>query len=225
MTHLDHELANLKASVLDMWKLNIMQFEKCKDAFVNFDKELALEIISRERRVNAYELKIDRDCEDIFALFNPVAVDLRFVLAVLKINSNLERIGDMAEGISRLINDATQPFDKELVEKTHLIEMFDTAISMLKNLSVAFVSEDTTLTRSVFQQDYTLDKHNTAAPDVIAAYIPTHLEHTIESLHILSTIRKLERAGDQAKNIAEEIIFYVEAKVLKHTSRKDKNKE
>ena len=70
---------------------------------MKLDKDLAREIRVNEKRVNAYELKIDRDCENTIALFNPVAIDLRFVLASLKINSNLERIGDIAEGISRFV--------------------------------------------------------------------------------------------------------------------------
>lgn len=222
MTHLDQEILNLKTSILEMWKLNILQLEKSKLALMSFDKDLAREVMSKEKRVNAYELKIDRDCEDIFALFNPVAIDLRFVLAVLKINTNLERIGDMSESISRLIVEAEQPFDNELLDKTKIIHMFDTSISMLANLSQAFNHEDTKQTRTIFKQDSILDELNLIAPDIISLYIQDHLSQTKESLHVLSIIRKLERVGDQAKNIAEEIIFFIEAKVLKHLSKKDK---
>ncbi len=75
----------------------------------NFDKDLAREVVLKEKRVNGSELKIDRDCENIFALFCPVAIDLRFLLAVLKINTNLERIGDIAEGIAKYVIDAEVP--------------------------------------------------------------------------------------------------------------------
>ena len=93
-THLDAELATLKTDTLNMWKLVRTQLTKGKEALVNFDKDLARQVVSAERRVNAYELKIDRDCENIFALFSPVAIDLRFVLAILKINSNLDQNSD-----------------------------------------------------------------------------------------------------------------------------------
>ena len=85
---------------------------------LNFDKNLAREVISKEKRVNAYELKIDRDCEDIFALFSPVAIDLRFLLAVLKINTNLERTGDIAEGVAKYVLNAEKHFSAEILKAT-----------------------------------------------------------------------------------------------------------
>src|ERR1035437_7797529 len=105
MTHLDTEIQSVKKSTIEMWKLVELQLEKGKDSLINFDKDLAREIILREKRVNAWELKIDRDCENIIALFNPLAIDLRFVLAVLKINTNLERTGDIADGIAKFVLD------------------------------------------------------------------------------------------------------------------------
>ncbi|HET7817747.1 MAG TPA: phosphate signaling complex protein PhoU, partial [Bacteroidia bacterium] len=181
-----------------------------------FDKDLAREVVLNEKRVNSYELKIDRDCENIFALFNPVAVDLRFVLAVLKINNNLERTGDIAEGIGKFIVSEKSPFDPTLLEIAQVQKMFDESISMLNQVLSAFETEDTSLARSVFKQDEILDAINVNANNVIAEFIRNNPDKLEQSLYILSTIRKLERVGDQAKNIAEEIIFYVEAKVLKH---------
>ena len=101
MTHLEIELANLKTEVVNMWTMVRSQLAKSKEAVAANDRDLAHEIVQTEKRINALELKIDKDCENIIALFNPVAVDLRFVLANLKINSNLERIGDIAEGIAK----------------------------------------------------------------------------------------------------------------------------
>ena len=222
MSHLDIELQLLKQDVMSMWKQVESQLEKGKTALVNFDRDLAREVIANEKRVNAYELKIDRDCENIFALFNPVAVDLRFVLAVLKINSNLERIGDIADGIARFVVDVDIQFENELLKKTKVIEMFDAANSILADVDMAFETEDTKLARTIFQKDEVLDKINNNASYVISEYIQAHPEQIRESLHVLSMMRKLERVGDQSKNIAEEIIFYVEAKVLKHLSKKQK---
>ena len=103
MTHLDTELKNLKTDMIEMFGLVLSQLNKSQEALINLDKDLAREVLINERRVNGFELKIDRDCENIIALFNPVAVDLRFVLATMKINSNLERIGDIAEGICQFV--------------------------------------------------------------------------------------------------------------------------
>ncbi|MEY3236988.1 MAG: hypothetical protein RI883_1089 [Bacteroidota bacterium] len=225
MSHLDVELKLLKADTIEYWQLVNSQLAKGYDSLVEMDKELALEIISIEKRVNALEIKLDRDCENIFALFNPVAVDLRFVLAVLKINTNLERTGDIAEGIAKFVNNVDATFDKELLKQTRALEMFQSARNMMDRVLEAFEKEDTSLARKIFKEDETLDKINMAANTIIADYIRSNTDKIEQALYLLSIIRKLERVGDQAKNMAEEIVFYVEAKVLKHLSTVDKTKK
>lgn len=222
MTHLDIELQLLKSDVIKMWTLVQSQLVKGKEALFRLDKDLARQVILSERRVNAYELKIDRDCENIFALFNPVAVDLRCVLAVLKINSNLERIGDIAEGIAKFVLDVDETFDKKLLEITRVVEMYEVGHKMLGDVLEAFDKEDSSLARTVFSLDEELDDINKEAPAVIANYIRNNQDKIEQALYIISTIRKLERLGDQTKNIAEEIIFYIEAKVLKHRTKQEK---
>ena len=215
-TQFEIELDDVKLEVINMWQLVLSQLVKARTAMLTFDKDLAHEIVAKEKRVNGYELKIDRDCENIFALFCPVAIDLRFLLAVLKINNNLERIGDIAEGIAKYIIDTPVAFNYEVLESTRVIEMFEGSINILSDTQIAFQKEDTLLARTIFSRDEVLDQINKRANTDIASYIRENLEHINEALFILSIIRKLERVGDQAKNIAEEIIFYVEAKVLKH---------
>lgn len=202
-----------------MWTLVNSQLSKARLAFLNFDKDLAREVVTKEKRVNGSELKIDRDCENIFALFCPVAIDLRFLLAVLKINSNLERIGDIAEGIAKYIIDAEAPFTKELLDVTRILPMYEESVKMLEDTQEAFEKEDTILARSVFKKDDFLDDINRHAHKVLERHLKDHPEDTSQALWLLSIIRKLERVGDQAKNVAEEIIFYLEAKVLKHKNK------
>jgi phosphate transport system protein len=225
MTHLDIELQHLKAEAIKMWTLVNLQLEKGKQSLLKLDKDLAREVILSERRVNAYELKLDRDCENIFALFNPVAVDLRFVLAVLKINNNLERTGDIVEGIAKFVLNVDNTFDKQLLEITRAVEMYEAANNMMEDVLEAFDKEDTSIARKVFQQDDLLDDINIKANKIVADYVRTHPDNIEAALYLLSIIRKLERIGDQAKNMAEEIIFYIEAKVLKHRSKVEKTKE
>lgn len=222
MTHLEIELQLLKTEITEMWKLVGTQLKKTHEALITFDKDLAREVIAHEKRVNALELKIDRDCENIFALFNPVAVDLRFVLAVLKINNNIERTGDIAEGIAKFIINAQNPFDEKLLESTQIILMYEEANDIMEDVLKAFENEDTKIARSIFNRDEHLDKINLEANLIIADYIKNNTDKIEQGLYILSAIRKLERVGDQCKNIAEEIIFYVEAKVLKHNANKPK---
>jgi phosphate transport system protein len=216
MTQFEIEIQAVKSEVIDMWQLVLSQLVKAKEAMLTFDKDLAREVIAKEKRVNALELSIDRDCENVFALFCPVAVDLRFLLAVLKINNNLERIGDIAEGISRYIVDSPSKFNIDVLRSTQLIKMFEDSISILTDTQIAFEYENTLLARTIFSRDEILDEINKKADENISKFIKESLNNIGEALYILSIIRKLERVGDQSKNIAEEIIFYIEAKVLKH---------
>src|ERR1017187_9445589 len=147
MTQFETEMLDLKSEIINMWGLVLLQLSKANEAMLNFDKDLAREVILKEKRVNAFELKIDRDCENIFALYCPVAIDLRFLLAVLKINNNLERIGDISEGIARYIVESPVKFDMEMLEDTELIKMFEDSISILTDTRVAFEFENTLLAR------------------------------------------------------------------------------
>jgi phosphate transport system protein len=219
MSHLETEIHQLKEQLIEMQRLVRSQLTKCKISLVTFDTDLAREVLFHEKRVNALELKIDRDCENILALFNPVAIDLRFVLAALKINTNLERIGDNAEGIARYVMDLDRPFPEALLQAYRVEEMYHTAVSMMDNALDALIKEDAALARSVFVKDDILDGLNKAATQLTLKYIAENTENPMHYLNTLSIIRKLERVGDQTKNIAEEIIFFIEAKVLKHDTK------
>ncbi len=220
---MENGLQLLKEELVNMFNLVQMQLGKAQEAMLRFDKNLAREVVLKEDRVNAYELKIDRDCENIFALYCPVAVDLRFVLAVLKINSNLERIGDYAEGIARYVVTSRSAFGEKILETTQLHSMLDESLSMLADSRLAFEKEDTILARSIFQRDEVLDNINMLAVKAVGECIEADKAQMEQALLTFSIIQKLERVGDQAKNIAEEIIFYVEAKVMKHHTGKDES--
>jgi phosphate transport system protein len=225
LTPLDNEIQQLKLEVISMWQMVLSQLQKAEEALKNMDRDLAREVILTEKRVNAFELKIDRDCEDILALFAPVAIDLRFILAVLKINMNLERTGDIAEGIGKFVVDIPQDFDARLLEITRVLEMYQQGNEMIIDVMNAFEEEDTSLARRVFKKDDLLDEINKNAATIVADFIKDNPSKIESALYILSTIRKLERVGDQAKNMAEEIIFYSEAKVLKHKPKNKKSEE
>ena len=222
MTQLENEIAGVKRELVNMWILVQSQLNKAKEAMVQFDKDLAREVLIKEKRVNSYELKIDRDCENIFALYCPVAIDLRFLLAALKINTNLERIGDIAAGVALHVVESSVNFDTRALESTSLLRMFDEAINIFLDTRSAFEKEDTVLARSIFKRDDVLDAINENAVETVSAVIRDDMNAMTEALYMLSIIRKIERVGDQSKNIAEEIIFYVEAKILKHAGRSNK---
>lgn len=224
MKHLEQELRRLKDQVIDTMYLVRNQLHKTKEAFTEHDQDLAREIRHYETRVNANELSIDRDCENILALHSPVAIDLRFVIASLKVNTQLERMGDHADAIAGYVLKLEEGYDEELLQKLRFNEMFDTVLSMIDDAIHAFNFENTKLARWVFGKDATANEINRDADKIIAEYVRKNPEKIEKYLLLFSVIKKIERVGDLAKNVAEETIFYTEAKVLKHQKKMDKAK-
>ncbi len=221
MRHLEQELGSLRQDVIEMWKLVISQVSNAGEAILSFNKELAQNVSMRERKVDAYELKIDSECENIIALYQPVAIDLRFLLAVLKINSNLERIADFAYGISRvLIANPTVIIDASLISDSKLGVMIEQVNKMLFQGLDAFENEKTDFAAEIFNEDNQVDEINAQAAYIFADYIKKNPDRAFECLQLISAFRKLERIGDHCSNIAEEIFFYIDAKVLKHSPKK-----
>ncbi len=222
MKHTEKELLMLKDEVSNMWQLVLSQLEKAKQAYLNDDVELAREVVSREKRVNTFELKIDSDCENYIALFAPVAIDLRLVLSLIKISSTLERIGDFAEGIARhVISDGCGSLTKALKEELKIEIMFDTVISMLSDSFVALESENTKLSGRIMQKDEQVDALYHEAIDTLAEYVASNPSHSRCVLETLVVMRKIERVGDHCSNIVEEIVFYIDAKILKHSKSRE----
>ena len=220
MTNLDQYRESLKQSGLEMFELCKKQTVKSKEAFLNHDIDLAEEIIHTENRVNALDLKIDRDCERFIALHTPVASDLRFVLALRKINFDLEKVGDHAYGIARYIIERETPIDHKLLEKLRFVEMYESAISMLDDVTNAFIDEDAKKARKVFKKDKVLNKININAFKIISEEVKKDPNLIDQYLLLFSVIKKIERTGDLITNIAEDVIFYLEAEVLKHRKKK-----
>lgn len=221
----ENELQNIKNQINEMWTLVYQQLDCAYRSVLDADQKLANKVVAREKRVNAFELKIDSDIEDFIALYNPVAVDLRFALAMLKINSNLERIGDYADSIARfVIRNQIQPENKVLFNELQLQDMFDMVLDMLNTTYDGLQKRDLQLTKSVFEKDETLDILNQNAINALSVHATEHMEDIRLCLEIAGIFRKLERAGDHINNLAEETIFYIDAEVLKHskTLKQDK---
>ena len=213
----ENELLAIKEEVNDMWLLVHQQLENAFNALRNNDDDLANSVASREKRVHAFELKIDSDIEDFIALYNPVAVDLRFALAMLKINNNLERIGDYADSIARFVarNNLTEE-DKQLFNVLELKEMYNQVLHMFSTTHKALENSDASLAKSVIDKDDLLDSLNQKALDKLAEYAKNNPSAIRFCLEIAAILRKLERTGDHIINLAEETVFYIDAEVLKH---------
>jgi phosphate transport system protein len=226
MNYTEREMQSLKEQISEMWRLVLSQLEKAKQSYMNGDIELAREIISREKRVDAFELKIDSDCENFIALYSPVAVDLRLAISSIKFGIRLERIGDFARGIARhVINDECHKLDPQLIEELQIEKMFDTVISMLADGFVALESENTKIAGRILAKDEAVDKIYRRSFEILNAYLQEHTTHIPCGLKTIMLIRKLERIGDHCGNLVEEIVFYVDAKVLKHREKKKKQVE
>ena len=186
--------------------------------------DLAKEVATSDKRVNAMDLKVDRECEYILALYMPVATDLRFVLAAIKICSNLEQIGDYAQQIAKSTMKFIKKADFPLIRNFKILKMFDTAMSMLVDAYEAMENNDSSLARKIFKKDDFINDANKQAANVAAKLLTEKSHNSKIILELFSICRKLERIGDLNKNLAEEIIFHLEfeAKVLRYKNRKNK---
>jgi len=208
-----------------MWALVYDQLSTVCEALPTGNKEKAWDVLIREKRVNASELKLDCDVEDFLVLYNPVAIDLRFVLAMYKINSDLERIGDFAENIARFVIKCDETVDGELLKKLRFTEMTEQVLDMLQTSRDAMEKDDLRLANSIFAMDNIVDEINANVTPVLAEYIAAHPEKTALALDLKSVFLRIERAGDHITNLAEEIVFYIDAEVLKHRASHSKNDE
>jgi phosphate transport system protein len=223
MTHLDTELIKLKQQLFEMWSLVISQVEMSHEALLKYDKGAASEITFKEKMVDTYELKIDRDCENFIALNNPVATDLRLTLAILKINNDLERIGDFASGIAKFVKKcSSENINPDLLRVSQIDDMIKNAVEMLSDAKKALENENSRMAVSIFSHDDFLNDVYKQSSRIITDYIKIHPDEIEDALNMYSIIRKVERMGDHCSNIAEEIVFYLEAKVLKHSGKTNK---
>lgn len=220
MLNLEAELQALNDNLMEMLDLVTSQLIKCRKALVKSDPDAASEVRSAEKRVNALELTIDKDCENILALYNPVATDLRFVISSLKIGNDLERIGDNANALAKFLSSSIQKKEKKFAEKFNLEVMLDAAIDMLGDMSKAVKERDTELARKTIKKDVILNDHGKAALEVATELIRDNPDETKQVLRLFSVTRRIERIGDLIKNLGEEVVFHVEAKVIKHKKSK-----
>ncbi len=219
MKHIDEERAKLCNEVVEMWNLVINQLHDAATALLTNNKDLALEIRQREKNINNYELKIDNSCENFIALFSPVAIDLRLVIALLRINGRLERIGDFANGIARYVVDNYEaPFD-ELLEELNLEKFFSELEDMLVSTKNVFVSGNGEELNKLYVMDIAVDQLYRASLTKIAEYTSSHTDKAMHCISLSLLTRRMERIGDHCSNIVEDLSFYLDAHVIKHANR------
>ncbi len=213
-THLHREIDKLKKKILFMGAETEETVRKSIDALITRNEPLAKQVINGDEELDNLEVEIEEECLKILALYQPVASDLRYVIAVLKINNDLERIGDLAVNIAeRAAYLSTHaPIDVSLDFKS----MADNAQLMLKQSLDSLVNSDTALARQVRIEDEKVDTANRNMFELLEDYIRQNPNRVAEALHLISVSRHLERIGDQATNIAEDVIYMVEGEIVRH---------
>jgi len=215
---LQKELQKLKMRILSLGTMVEERVRMAIKAVETRDEKLAKRIIEMDREIDENEVEVEEECLKILALHQPVAVDLRFITAVIKINNDLERIGDQAVNISqRVVSIArrppvTVPFDYKLMaEKTE---------AMLRESLDALVNLDADLAHTVCLKDDEVDDMNREIYDRVKEAIGSHPGRVGYFINFLLVSRHLERIADLTTNIAEEVIYMVEGEISRHRMSK-----
>ena len=212
--HFDEELNELKTRLLLMGGRAETVVHKAIDALKRRDAELAEEVIRDDRAIDALEVEIDERCVRLLALRQPVGQDLRFITSALKIVNDLERVGDHAVNIAQsAVKLSKEPELKPLVD---IPRMASIATRMLTEALDAFVRNDAVAARRILTEDDEVDHLKNQLFRELLSYMLEQPETITRALELILVSRNLERVADLATNVAEEVVFIAEARVVKH---------
>ncbi|MDD5675463.1 MAG: phosphate signaling complex protein PhoU [Chitinivibrionales bacterium] len=218
--HLQREIDVLKKSIVTLSTLVEESVNNAVNAVQQRDEVLARSVIDADRIIDSMEIDVEEECCKALALHQPVASDLRFIVAVLKINNDLERVGDMAVNIAeralmlaQLPNRDFKPFDFN--------RMVQLAGGMLKKSLDALVNYEADLAGSVCKSDDDVDEINRAMYLAVIERVRKNPQEIDYLLHMLSISRNVERIADHATNIAEDVIYMVSGEIIRHHSKED----
>ncbi|HEY3376192.1 MAG TPA: phosphate signaling complex protein PhoU [Armatimonadota bacterium] len=212
--HLRLEVEKLKKQILGLSAVVEESVRQAVQAIQERDEQLAHHVIDIDTEIDSSEVDLEEECLKVLALHQPVASDLRFIISVLKINNDLERIGDLAVNIAeRALFVATHvPVEQPL----DLTEMAEKTRRMLRGSLDALVNSDSMLAYTVLRLDEQVDTLNREMYDHVTAGIRQHPEEMETLLHLLSVSRYLERIADHATNIAEDVIYLFHGEIVRH---------
>jgi phosphate transport system protein len=212
--HFQEELETTKTRLLEMGGLAEEQVRLAIKALVDRDRDLTERVLHGDDPLNTLHIEIDSRCFTLLALYQPMAVDLRVIVAGVKINTDLERVGDLAINIAEAASRyALHPPVKRLID---IPQMADIAQTMLRDALDAFVKRDTALAQLVLNEDDRLDALKTQIFRELLTYMLQDPSTIEPALDLILISRHLERIGDHATNIAEDVIFMVSAKDVRH---------
>jgi len=217
---LKEKLNELKKKLIEEASLAEDMVKKSIEGLIEKRKEVLEKVVKEyEPKMNELEIELDELCTNLIALYQPEAGDLRTILMILKMNNDLERIGDLAVNISQsalfLIE---RPPVKPLID---IPRMAEEAINMLKNAVDSFINKDTKLAKSVCQKDAVVDNLRDQILRELITYMSSDPSTIERSIHLIRISRSIERIADLSTNICEDVIFITEGKIIKH--HKDEN--
>ena len=218
--HFSCEVESLKTNLIKMASIVDAQVERAITALETGDVELCKGIKAKDLEVDAYDNLIQTECENILALFQPVATDLRFILSALMINNQLERCGDIAVNISQRVKKTGGYHD--IIVESQILEMGKIAREMVKDAIDSFINSSTELAEKVLLNEESVDKLNKAAFKFLISKMQSNNEVIEPCSHLIVLIRQIERLADHATNIAEDLVFYVKAQIITHKKKLEK---
>ena len=215
--YLEEELDQLRTQVIKMGSLVEEQVEFAMRSLFEGNMTLVKIVMERDEKVDKYDIIIDKHCQKIFALTQPVAVDLRLIMSALKINNDLERIGDIAVNIAERVEPLKDHLD--MLKKLKVDEMASKIKIMVKKTIDSFVNNDNALAFDVIKYDDIIDESERKIFLQLIEVMKKDTNMIRPCSHAISLLRHLERLADHSTNIAEEVIFLIESKIVKHRNR------
>jgi phosphate transport system protein len=212
--HIERQVESLKERILRLGTLVEEAISKSITALINRDLALAQRVMANDSDIDAMEVEVEEECLKILALYQPVAADLRFVVAVLKINNDLERMGDLARNIAKRVTqlEGGDPYDLPPEIRT----MATQAQEMVRQCLDAVVKRDHTLARQVREEDDIVDEARQRIQRRVLQGIKERPENVENLLRINSVSKHIERIADMATNIAEDVVYMVEGDIVRH---------
>ena len=208
------ELDELKHKILAMAGMAEQSIDLAVQAYSMRDAGLCQRVIANEDSINRAEREVDVLAIDLLAMQQPMAIDLRFILAVIKINADLERVGDQAVNIAQRVLNMIEHPPAEL--PVDIPAMATKVRSMVRDALRSFIEGDTALAKHVLECDDEIDRMNREAFAAVSRYVQTDSDRAVQALDALSIARNLERVADHATNIAEDVIFWVRGADVRH---------
>ncbi|QRF60090.1 MULTISPECIES: phosphate signaling complex protein PhoU [Variovorax] len=217
----DSELNGVSSRVMELGGMVESQIHQAIYALLQFDSDAADRVMETEHRVNAMEIEIDRELSSIIARRQPTARDLRLLIAISKTTANLERVGDEANKIARMVKSIIESGASRMLPTTELRIAADLASNLLRTALDAFARLDTAAALSILKDDDLIDKEFDGFVRKLVTYMMEDPRTISASLDLLFLAKAIERIGDHAKNIAEFIIYIVKGADVRHTSMQE----